>query len=363
MKKYQITKAFLIIVSIILVLSAINRILYLNKHIRIHNAYIWAPQNIIRIDKKGFLVRVEVKPYTKIKKGVKLGYMEFNIKPIKSAKPDLIKKNENDRINNLINKLDLIMKKNVLNIGYLSTQLNFISEYLEKSFNSNRKESKKIINDQNKSSLFFKKLYKSELKSAVNKKKRLESLYKNELVAKSEITRQKIKIKRLKLLIKGFSIKPNNQFTNIKLTIPSKHLHRLNLPGVVHKTKAAASVEHKQPERYSYIISYVKGIVYKIVLSAPATVYPRENFITYYKPKKMRIIAFYSITKDIVKGADVTIRIDGKKIKGKVEKVTYNDKSTGINDKIKLIIKAESSIEQFPLYKLVTVDIKQSKWF
>ncbi len=360
MKKYQITKAFLIIVGIILALSAINRILYLNKHIRIHNAYIWAPQNIIRIDKKGFLVRVEVKPYTKIKKGAKLGYMEFDIK---SAKPDLIKKNENDRINNLINRLDLIMKKNVLNIGYLSTQLNFISEYLEKSFNSNRKENKKIINDQNNSSLFFEKLYKSELKSAVSKKKRLESLYKNGLVAKSEITRQKIKIKRLKLLIKGFSIKSDNQFTNIKLTIPDKHLHRLNLPGVVRKTKSAASAEHKQPERYSYIISYVKGIVYKIVLSAPATVYPRENFITYYKPKKMRIIAFYSITKDIVKGADVTIRIDGKRIKGKVEKVMYNDKSTGINDKTKLIIKAESSIEQFPLYKLVTVDIKQSKWF
>lgn len=363
MKKYQIVKAFLIIVGIILFLSVMNRIFYLNKHIRIHDAYIWAPQNIVRVDNKGFLVRIEVKAESRIKKGMKLGYMKLDLsKPVKSNR----KKRKNQEISQLTDKFDSIMKENGSKIDYLSIQLKLISDYLSKSFNSTKREREKIIHDQNRFSLFFENLYKHDLLNTINKEKRLKMLYKDELVARSEITRQKAKINRLKLMIGRFRVRPNRQLDNIKLTIPDNSLHRLNLPvpmAVHKKVMSAAEIKRRQPEHYSYIISYIKGIVYKVILSAPTTIYPHESFFTYYKPKKMRIIAFYHITKDIKKGADVIIRLGANKIKGTVERIMYNDKSTNINDKIKLIIKAKSSIKKFPLYKLVTVDIKQSKWF
>ncbi len=369
MKKYQIISAFFISVAIISILSILNKAFYINKHIRINNAYIWAPLNRFRINREGYLIRIDVRELSVIKKGTKLAYVklkepEFNRRILKIIENE--QKRELSRINSMTVKFDYALKENSIRLNELTNKLNLISDYLSKLVVKNEQDGKKAL----KISDVLLSFYKAELKKEEAVQQKLKRLYKKGLISYLRSKSEDAKIENIRKIIKKLKLK---NFKNISTEIQkisvsnsvaseNKAKNKTGKPEISASKKETAETEN-QPERYSYIISDTSGIVYKILVPVPSEVYPRDTLFSFYKPEKMRVVAYYAQTSDISKGADVIITAEGKKIKGKIEEIYYNSSAINGNSAIKLVIKPDGDITKYPLYTPVRVDVKQSKWF
>ncbi len=367
MKKYQIVESLVVGIIIILFLSLLSKAFYINKHIRINNAYIWAPQNRFRIDKQGYLIRIDIKALSVIKKGTKIAYLKVESPHVLSDRLLKILKSEQKRelekIDRITDKLNYALKENGWRLKNLTQQLMFISDYLSKLLMQDRIGKRK----EHKLNSLLLDFYRHNLKKALITQKRLKRLYKKGLISSFQAKSKDAKILNIKKIVRRLK---ESMLSNSSRNKISKLPKNIILQQVKIKNSKKINVSSnkkiiigKKPEQYSYIASDTDGIVYKISAPVPSKVYPRDTLFFFYKPKQMRIIAYYHTTGEIKKGADVTITIAGQKIKGQIDEISYNSKATGINSAIKLFIKPETTIAKYPLYTPVIVDVKQSKWF
>lgn len=372
MRKYQIVESLVVGIGIILFLSLLSKAFYINKHIRINNAYIWAPQNRFRIDKQGYLIRIDIKALSVIKKGTKIAYLKVESPNVLSDRLLKILKNEQkqelEKIDHITDKLNYALKENGLRLKNITQQLMFISDYLSKLLIRDRIGK---IKEHKLNSLLLD-FYRHNLKKALITQKRLKRLYKKGLISSFQAKSKDAKILNIKKIVRRLkeSMLSNSTLSNSSRNKIGKLPKNIILQQVKIKNSKKISVSSnkkiitgKKPERYSYITSDTNGIVYKISAPVPSKVYPRDTLFFFYKPKQIRIIAYYHTTGEIKKGADVTITIAGQKIKGQIDEIYYNNKATDKNNTIKLFIKPETTIAKYPLYTPVAVDVKQSKWF
>ncbi|NOZ84195.1 MAG: hypothetical protein GXP60_05235 [Epsilonproteobacteria bacterium] len=373
MKKYQIIESLVVGIVIILFLSLLSKAFYINKHIRINNAYIWAPQNRFRIDKQGYLIRIDIKALSVIKKGTKIAYLKIESPNVLSNRLLKILRSEQKRnlekINHITDKLNYALKENGLSLKNITQQLMFISDYLSKLLIRDRIGK---IKEHKLNSLLLD-YYRHNLNKALITQKRLKRLYRKGLISSFQAKSQDAKILNIKKIVRRLKknmILSNSMLLNSSINKISKlpkniilQQTKIKNPKKINVNSNKKIIAEKKPEQYSYITSDTNGIVYKISAPVPSKVYPRDTLFFFYKPKQMRIIAYYHTTGEIKKGADVTITIAGQKIKGRIDEIYYNNKAIGRNSTIKLFIKPETTIAKYPLYTPVAVDVKQSKWF
>lgn len=374
MRKYQIVESLVVGIGIILFLSLLSKAFYINKHIRINNAYIWAPQNRFRIDKQGYLIRIDIKALSVIKKGTKIAYLKVKSPNVLSDRLLKILKSEQkqelEKINHITDKLNYALKENGLRLKNITQQLMFISDYLSKLLIQDRIGK---IKEHKLNSLLLD-FYRHNLKKALITQKRLKRLYKKGLISSFQAKSKDAKILNIKKIVRRLkkSMLSNSTLSNGSINKIGKLPKNIILQQAKTKIKNPKKISvssnkkiiiEKKPEQYSYITSDTNGIVYKISAPVPSKVYPRDTLFFFYKPKQMRIIAYYHTTGEIKKGADVTITIAGQKIKGQIDEIYYNNKAIDRNSTIKLFIKPEATIAKYPLYTPVAVDVKQSKWF